>query len=158
MLTYDNLVNPWLSQWHSSSKLFHPKKFSVDNVQFPAHHRMSVKKFRMFSKFKTKNFNLIFRGKSYLELQWSQSDAATHQGLSNVTGVISKLIGEKFKNSLGTINDSVFSSGWIKLCNIVGEVKSPVILQTRFSPGNSPEWIQQVYCGRVSVVKALHWL
>ena len=34
------------------------------------------------------------------------------------------LIGEKFENSLGMINDLIFSPEWTKLCNIVGELKT----------------------------------
>ena len=37
-----------------------------------------------------------------------QQNRAAHQGLSNMTGVISKLIKEKIKNLLGTINDLIF--------------------------------------------------
>ena len=48
-------------------------------------------------------------------------------------------------------NSSIFSPGWTKLCNIIGEVKNQntfhrrVILRTRISPGNTPGWIQPGY-------------
>lgn len=60
----------------------------------------------------------------------------------------------KCKNLLGAINDLIFSTGWTMLCNIVGKAKSPndfhwgLILRTRFSPGNSPGWIQPEYRDR----------
>ena len=38
--------------------------------------------------------------------------------LSNITRLISKLIGVKFRNSSGEINDSTFHPGWSKLYNI----------------------------------------
>ena len=47
------------------------------------------------------------------------------------------------------------SPGLTKLCNVVVEVKTPnalhrsVILRTRFSPGNSPGWIQPGFSDRV---------
>ena len=53
----------------------------------------------------------MFRGKSYHEMPWSPWDAIAHQGLSNITGLISKLIEVKFKNSLGTVKDLIFSLG-----------------------------------------------
>ena len=39
--------------------------------------------------------------------------------LSDITGVVSKFIGVTFRNSLGNINYSTFTSGWTKLCNIL---------------------------------------
>lgn len=75
-------------------------------------------------------------GKSYHGLPWSWRDTAAHQGLSDITGLKSKLIGMKFKNSLRSIKDCIFSPGWTKLCNFVGEAWNPntfhrgVILRT----------------------------
>ena len=83
---------------------------------------------------------------------------ATHQELSNITGVISKLIGVKLKNSLWTINDSEFSQGWSEIRNIVEEVKNwnnfhcGIILRTRFSARNSPRWIKLGYWNRLYVI------
>ena len=41
----------------------------------------------------------------------SQQESSERQDLSNILGLISKLIGVKFKNSLRTIYDSIFSPG-----------------------------------------------
>lgn len=49
----------------------------------------------------TKNFNLIFRGKSYHGLPWTGRDAAVHQGLNNIRELTSKLNGVKFEKLTG---------------------------------------------------------
>ena len=77
-------------------------------------------------------------------------DDTAHQGLSNIKGIASKIMEVKFKNSLGTINYSIFPPGLTKLYNIVKEVKNPnaykgVILRTRFSPGNTSKCIRPGY-------------
>ena len=77
----------------------------------------------------TKKFNIIFRGKSYHGSPCSWRDASANQGLSNTTRLKSKFIRVKFKNSLRTINDWMFSPAWDKLCHIVGKVK----ISTRLS-------------------------
>ena len=41
-------------------------------------------------------------------------------GLSNITGVISKLIRVKVKDSLGTINDSIFARGELSYAILLG--------------------------------------
>ena len=47
----------------------------------------------------------MFQGKSYHGLPQAQRDTATHQGLSNIKGLISELIIVKVKNTLETINN-----------------------------------------------------
>ena len=98
-------------------------KFLVDNIQFPVHHEKLVKTNKNRSII-AKKINLIFCWKSFTVFSWSCRDTVVHQGLSNITGVISKLIGVKFKNSPVGINDSVFSLGCTRLWNIVGEIKN----------------------------------
>ena len=142
LLTYDNAANPGLPQRNPSSKLFWLTHFWVNNIQLPSYYEKSAKTNKNWPII-TKILSLIFGGKSYLELPWSRRDAAAHQRLSNITASIKTHRGE-IKNSLGTINDSIFLLGWTKFCNIIEEVKNPkafwrgVILRTRFSPGNSP--------------------
>ena len=119
MLTYDNLANPGLSQGNTLSKLFWLTNFWVDNFQFSSHHKASVKTNKNQYVI-TKKFYLIFRGKSSHGLPWSRRDAAEHQILSNITGVISKLIGLKFKNPLGTMNYSIFSRNELSYAILLG--------------------------------------
>ena len=72
----------------------------------------------------------------------------TPRSISNITGVIPKLIRWNPIYSLGTINDAVFLPGWNKFCNVAGEVKNlnvfllGVILRNIFSLRNFPERIQ----------------
>ena len=47
-------------------------------------------------------------GKVIMNFRESEETTATHQGLSNITWVISKFSGVKVKNSLGTIKDNIF--------------------------------------------------
>ena len=47
----------------------------------------------------------MFQGKSYHGLPQAQQDTATHQGLSNIKGLISELISVKVKSTLETINN-----------------------------------------------------
>ena len=111
MLTYKNLANRGLSQGNPSSKLIWLEISRLDKIQFPAHHKISEKTSKNQS-IRTKKFNLILRGESYLgPMPWPRPNAATRQGLTNVTGVISKLIRVKFKTWQGTIIDSIFSPG-----------------------------------------------
>ena len=71
--------------------------------------------------------------------------------LSNITRLISKLIGVKFRNSSGEINDSTFHPGWSKLYNIhrrgenTNSVLWVVVLQSTISSGNSLGRIQPRY-------------
>ena len=48
-------------------------------------------------------------GKIIINFRESEETTATHQGLSNITGLISKLSEVKVKNSLGTMKDNIFS-------------------------------------------------
>ena len=107
MLRYDNLANPESSQWNPSSKLFWLTSFWVDNIQLLAHHK-KVLKTNQNQSIITKKFNVILQGKGYYGLPWSWWDTAAHQRLINITGLISKFIGVKFKYSLGAINYSMF--------------------------------------------------
>ena len=59
--------------------------------------------------------------------------------LSDITGVIPKLIEVKFRKSPGNINHLTFSLESTKLCIML---RGRVVLQAKFSPGNSPGWIQ----------------
>ena len=61
MLADYNLANPGLSQRNPSSKLFWFPNFWVDNIQFPSHHKISVKTNKNPSTI-TKKFNLILPG------------------------------------------------------------------------------------------------
>ena len=76
----------------------------------------------------------------------SQQESSERQDLSNILGLISKLIGVKFKNSLRTIYDSIFSPGWTNLCNIVGEIKKSKF----FSPGS--DFNDQIFTEELSDV------
>ena len=160
MLTCDNLPYSGLSQWNSSSKLFQ----LVESIQFPVHHKESVKTNKNESMI-TEKFNLLFRRTSYHGLLWSRRDAAAHQVRSNVTGLISKLIGGKLKNSL---NDLIFFlDGGDKLWKIVGEVKTQTLFtgewfyrpgfykgtfQDEFSRGNDMFEIYPIQdCGNVTL-------
>ena len=67
---YDNLVNTGLSQGNSSTELFWLTNFWV-NIQFPAPHKKLVKTNKNQSIINQK-VNLIFQGKSYNGLSWSQ--------------------------------------------------------------------------------------
>ena len=98
-----HLSNPELSRVNSSLKLFWLTNIWVASMQFPSHHKKTVKPNQNQSVINRK-FNLIFRGKSYGGLRWSRWNAVAHQRLSStITGVISKLIVVKVKNSLWII-------------------------------------------------------
>ena len=98
-----HLSNPELSQVDPSSKLFWLTNIWVANMQFLSHHKKTVKTNQNQSII-TRKFNQIFRGKSYRGLPWPRWNAVAHQRLSRtITGVISKLIVVKVKNSLWII-------------------------------------------------------
>ena len=105
MLTYDTLANPRLSQKSASSKPFWLTKFWVPKIEFPAHQKKEVKKNKKHQSVISKRFDLMFQGKSCHGLSQAQRDTATHQGLSNIKGLISELIRVKVKNTLETINN-----------------------------------------------------
>ena len=96
LLTYDNAANLGLPQRDPSSQLFWLTHFWVNNIQLPSYYEKSAKTNKNWPII-TKILNLIFGGKSYLELPWSRRDAAAHQRLSNITELVSKLIGVKSK-------------------------------------------------------------
>ena len=67
---------------------------------------------------------------------------------SNITKVMPNLVGVKFRNSLGNTNDSTSPRGepnsviYIEKVENLNLFQRGAILQTSFSPGNSPGWIQ----------------
>ena len=72
----------------------------------------------------------------------------TKDCLNDITGVIPKLIEVKFRKSPGNINHLTFSLESTKLCIMLREdekfnfFQGRVVLQAKFSPRNSPGWIQ----------------
>ena len=76
-----------------SSKWFCLWNVLADNIQFIANHKKSLKN-NSNQSFIIKKFNPLFPENA------------------------SQLMGAKFKNSLGNINESIYPSGWTSLCNI----------------------------------------
>ena len=149
MLTYDNLTNLGLSQRNSLSKLFWLTNFCVDNIQLSAHHKMSVKTKKNNAPL-SRNLTR-YSGEKFSRIAVIPMRRSAQQNMSNITEAISKCIGVKFKSSLATINDLVYSLGWSQFRNVEGVVKNlnafyrRVTLRTKFSPGNSLGWIQPGY-------------
>ena len=69
-----------------------------------------------------------------------------HQGLSNIAGVISKLIWVKFKNSLETINNQILELSYVILSGKRQEVKK----SKRLTPGS--DFTDQIFTGKLSRV------
>ena len=91
MLKYDSLTNPGLSQGNHSLKVFWLTNFWVDNIQFPTHHKKSVKTNKSQS---IKEIQPNIPRKRLLP--WSQRDAAAQQRvkLENPSGEIQKSTGD----------------------------------------------------------------
>ena len=91
-LTHDNLANLGLSQQNPSSKLFWLNFVWVNDVQFPAHHKKSAKTNKnqtvASKKLKTK-----IPGERVTSDYRDPRCCHTPKSISDITGVISKLVG-----------------------------------------------------------------
>ena len=129
ILTYDNLPDRGLLLGKTSTQTVSIIDFLIDNIQLPAHFKMSVKPNENRSII-TKKFSPIFGQKESTRnsaIGWDPAD--TKEYLSDIIRVKSgELNVMKFKNSSGNINCSAFHWGERNYVKYIKEIENLSLL------------------------------
>ena len=146
-------VNIWWSPW--SRIITWQNLIQTVSFMFPSLLR-KVGKIEWKQYIITKKFSTIFCGKNHQGMLWSRWDPSRHQRLSEWYHRDNmKTHRGEVRKSPGNINYSKFPPGWTNYVIRIGEVRNSnffqrgVVLQVRFFPGSSPEWIQPGHWDRV---------